>query len=110
MTELATYVVSELQDTIAPEIAAAQEDLQRLGDRIVGLSAQIQVATHHLLLLIREFDERGGWGGGFRSCAHWLNLSGLAARVELPRQVLPVPGMRCQGLRWSSFEALGGRG
>src|SRR5258705_230105 len=25
-----------------------------------------------LLDLIREFDARGGWGNGFRSCAHWL--------------------------------------
>src|SRR5207244_8603075 len=26
-----------------------------------------------LLDLIREFDARGGWNNGFRSCAHWLS-------------------------------------
>src|SRR5262249_32619956 len=28
--------------------------------------------TARLLDLIRELDARGGWGHGFRSCAHWL--------------------------------------
>ena len=23
--------------------------------------------------MLREFDERGGWNCGFRTCAHWLN-------------------------------------
>ena len=28
---------------------------------------------------MREFDQREGWGGGFTSCAHWLNWrTGLA--------------------------------
>ena len=36
------------------------------------LSDQIQAATYELLTLIREFDQREGWGGGFTSCAHWL--------------------------------------
>ena len=74
--------------SIAPEVLAAQEDLTRLGDRIAELSAQIQVAEYYLLVLIREFDERGGWGGGFRSCAHWLNWRtglGLGAAREKMR-------------------------
>jgi hypothetical protein len=49
-------------------------ELEDLGDRIAHLAAQIQSATYHLLVMIREFDDRGGWGGGgFLSCAHWLN-------------------------------------
>ena len=48
-------------------------DLDRLGDEIAELSAHIQAATFRLLVLIREFDARGGWNTGFRTCAHWLN-------------------------------------
>ena len=46
--------------------------LARLGDRIAELSARIQAATHELLVLIREFDEREGWDGCL-SCAEWLS-------------------------------------
>ncbi len=55
-------------------------DLNRLGDRIAELSARIQAATCALLVLIRRFDEQGGWRpGGFSSCAHWLSWrTGLA--------------------------------
>ena len=52
-----------------PERIAA---LDRLGDAIAELSAHLEAATARLLDLIREFDARGGWGNGFRSCAHWL--------------------------------------
>ena len=55
-------------------------DLDRLGDRIAELAARIQAATYALLVLIRQFDEQGGWqAGGFHSCAHWLSWrTGLA--------------------------------
>jgi 5-methylcytosine-specific restriction endonuclease McrA len=48
-------------------------DLERLGDEIAELSANLDAATARLLELIREFDARGGWNHGFRSCAHWLS-------------------------------------
>jgi hypothetical protein len=44
-------------------------DLDRLGDEIAELSAHLDAATARLLDLIREFDARGGWSNGFRSCA-----------------------------------------
>src|SRR5882724_1549103 len=47
-------------------------DLDRLGDEIAELSVHLEAATARLLDLIREFDAHGGWGNGFRSCAHWL--------------------------------------
>ncbi len=50
-----------------------QEDLKSLAERIIELSARMQVATYYLLDMIREFDERCGWNTGFTSCAHWLN-------------------------------------
>src|SRR5438445_556948 len=50
----------------------ATAELDRLGDEIAELSAHLDAATAHLLDLIRDFDARGGWGNGFRSCAAWL--------------------------------------
>src|SRR5256714_1867419 len=47
--------------------------LDRLGDEIAELSAHLDAATARLLDLIREFDARGGWNNGFRSCAAWLS-------------------------------------
>ena len=43
-------------------------DLDRLGDRIAELAARIQAAACALLVLIRQFDQQGGWRpGGFSS-------------------------------------------
>ena len=53
--------------------ASSNLDLERLGDEIAELSAHLDAATARLLDLIREFDTRGGWGYGFRSCAAWLS-------------------------------------
>src|SRR5687767_950056 len=47
-------------------------ELKRLGEEIAELAAHLDAATARLLDLIREFDTRGGWGNGFRSCAEWL--------------------------------------
>src|SRR2546428_651659 len=52
---------------------AQTEELNRLGDEIAELSAHLDAATARLLDLIREFDARGGWSNGFRSCAAWLS-------------------------------------
>jgi hypothetical protein len=76
---------------------ARERDLVRLGEEIAELAAHIDAATHRLLGLIREFDEREGWGNGFASCAHWLNwrvgLSLVAARekVRVARALAELP-------------------
>ena len=60
----------------APAIVAtpsAAAEMDRLGDLIAELSAHLEAAAARLLDLIREFDARGGWNAGFRSCAHWLS-------------------------------------
>jgi len=60
-------------------------ELDRLGDEIAELSAHLDAATARLLELIREFDTRGGWNHGFRSCAHWLSWRvGLALGRSSP--------------------------
>ena len=58
-------------DVITPVTATAE--LDRLGDEIAELAVHLEAATARLLDLIREFDARGGWNNGFRSCAAWLS-------------------------------------
>src|SRR5258705_8755247 len=61
----------EFTATLQPT-AQPTAELDRLGDQIAELSAHLDAATARLLGLIREFDDRGGWTTGFRSCAEWL--------------------------------------
>jgi hypothetical protein len=74
-------------------------ELDRLGDEIAELSAHLEAATARLLVLIREFDARGGWNTGFRSCAEWLawrvGLGPGAARehVRVARALGTLPAL-----------------
>jgi hypothetical protein len=60
------------QSAVEPCTVEALADLNRLGDEIAELAVHLSAATARLLDLIREFDARGGWNHGFRSCAAWL--------------------------------------
>ena len=35
--------------------------IDALGERIAELAARIHAATHELLVMLREYDEGGGW-------------------------------------------------
>ena len=73
-------------------------DLDRLGDEIAVLSAHLDAATAQLLDLIREFDARGGWNTGFRSCAAWLSWRvGLDLGAARERVRWRAPSARCRG-------------
>src|SRR5881628_3410189 len=80
---------------VATSHRAAQ--LDRLGDEIAELSAHLDAATARLLELIREFDARGGWNTGFRSCAAWLSwrvgldLGAARERVRVARALGTLP-------------------
>ena len=85
---------------MSPDISATLEpaaDLDRLGDEIAELSAQLDAATAQLLDLIREFDAREGWNTGFRSCAAWLawraglDLGAARERVRVARALGTLP-------------------
>src|SRR6185503_13612473 len=71
--------------------------LDRLGDEIAELSAHLDAATARLLALIRDFDARGGWNTGFRSCAAWLSwrvgldLGAARERVRVARCLGTLP-------------------
>ena len=77
--------------------SAPFSDLERLGDEIAELAGHIDAATYRLLVLIREFDQREGWGVGFKTCAHWLNWRiGIAMgpareKVHVARALSPAP-------------------
>ena len=91
-------------------------ELRQLGDEIAELAAHLDAATARLLDLIREFDARGGWGNGFRSCAEWLTwrigLAPNAARehVRVTRALGSLPrlaGALARGeLSYSKVRAL----
>jgi hypothetical protein len=73
--------------------------LEALETEICELAAHINAAMCRWLLLIAEFDERGGWGdgGGTKSCAHWLSwrcsLAPRTAReyVRVARRLVALP-------------------
>ena len=61
--------------TDSPERKAELDAIEDLGDEIATLAAHIHAATHRLLVLIAEFDDRRGWElSGHKSCAHWLSF------------------------------------
>ena len=72
-------------------------ELDRLGDQIAELSAHLEAASARLLDLIREFDARGGWCNGFRSCADWLgwriglDLGTAREKVRVARALATLP-------------------
>jgi hypothetical protein len=72
-------------------------ELDRLGDEIAELSVHLEAATARLLDLIREFDARGGWNNGFRSCAEWLSwrvgldLGAARQKVRVARALGTLP-------------------
>ena len=82
--------------------AAVQRDaeLDRLGDQIAEMSAQLDAAIARFLDLIREFDERGGWDNGFKTCAHWLNwrvgldLGAAREKVRVAHALATLPRIR----------------
>ena len=83
-----------------PHVVATAEpiaELDRLGDEIAELATHLDAATARLLELIREFDARGGWNHGFRSCAHWLsyrigmNLGAGREHVRVARALESLP-------------------
>jgi 5-methylcytosine-specific restriction endonuclease McrA len=86
---------SHASSVLAP--ASPFAELDRLGDEIALLSAHLDAATARLLDLIREFDARGGWNNGFRSCAAWLSwrvgldLGAARERVRVARALGTLP-------------------
>jgi hypothetical protein len=81
------------------------DDLDRA---IVNLSARINAASYELLVLIREFDERGGWlQWGLSNCAEWLAWRcdlGLSAAREKVRVAHALKTLSAIALSFSRGE------
>jgi hypothetical protein len=77
--------------------SASTTELERIGDAIAELSAHLDAASSRLLDLIRDFDARGGWNNGFRSCAEWLSwrvgldLGAAREKVRVARALATLP-------------------
>src|SRR4030095_3002978 len=91
------YRVAPREGGLVMQNASSDRDLDELGDEIAELSAHLDAATARLLALIREFDARGGWNTGFRSCAAWLSwrvgldLGAARERVRVARALGSLP-------------------
>ena len=92
MMEMETYPrprpVPSLEPLRQPTHSEKQARNDELAEEIAALSAQLQSADYRLLVLIREFDENGGWAQqGCKTCAHWLSwrigLDAGAAREKI---------------------------
>jgi hypothetical protein len=62
-----------MQQSMEAGRTSVETELERLGDEIAELASHLHAGTYRLLVRLREFDQREGWSGGFRSCAHWLS-------------------------------------
>lgn len=74
--------------TDKPVLTDRHASIDELDRAIVNLAARINAATHDFLVLIRRFDERGGWlKWSCESCADWLHyrcdISKGAAREKV---------------------------
>jgi hypothetical protein len=68
------------------DMSSGQRPISELEREIRELAGNIAAATCRWLLLVAEFDARGGWAvDGVKSCAHWLSWAcsiGMGAARE----------------------------
>ncbi len=82
--------------TPAPNSTGTTADIDALGESIASLAAGLHAATYQLLVLLHEFDSRGGWTNGFLSCAQWLHWRAhfdLGASREKVRVARALPAL-----------------
>jgi hypothetical protein len=101
---------------ISPRVPAPESPVDELGERIAELAAQISAATYELLVMLRDFDQQGGWHCGFRSCAHWLvwrvglDLGAAREKMRVARALAELPllsdALRRGELSYSKVRAL----
>ena len=99
-----------LSNVCSLELAATAERIEPRPDSrplaeverdICELAAHLAAATCRWLLLVAEFDERGGWqADGILSCAHWLSwrcsigLRAAREHVRVARRLNELPRVR----------------
>ena len=86
--------------TPSPAALLTDVSTDALGERIAALAARLHAATYELLVLLREFDSRTDWHGGFVSCAHWLHwrtgiaLGAAREKVRVAHALATLPHVR----------------
>ena len=90
--------------TAERRLAARQgqlDHLDRLGDQIATLAAEIHAATARFLRLVEEFDRLKGWNEACcKSCAHWISwrcgidLGAAREHVRVARRLAALPLIR----------------
>ncbi|SDI98105.1 HNH endonuclease [Frankineae bacterium MT45] len=108
-------------DTVSPYMAgdpsASREIIEDLSSQIIGLAGRLAAATCRWLLLIADFDEKGGAGHyGLGSTARWVShYCGLSRRtavehVRVARALARFPelaaGMAAGRLSYSHVRAI----
>ena len=119
MIQFQSHTENQTGADTRPDMAAhlaALDATERLGDEIAELAAHLHAATYRLLTLLRDFDARDGWCGGFRSWAHWLSwrtgvgLGPAREKVRVARALGSLPrisaAMQRGALSYSKVRAL----
>ncbi|MEZ5293706.1 MAG: DUF222 domain-containing protein [Vicinamibacterales bacterium] len=89
--------VVALEDSPPCHSTASTDETRALGESIALLAARLHAATYELLVMLGEFDRRGGWNEGFLSCAHWLHwrtgidLGAAREKVRVARVLVGLP-------------------
>jgi Domain of unknown function (DUF222)/HNH endonuclease len=85
----------------SPGTESSARSLDELEREICELAGHIAAATCRWLLLVAEFDQRGGWAEwGVKSCAHWLSwrcsigLGAAREQVRVGRRLQELPLVR----------------
>jgi Domain of unknown function (DUF222)/HNH endonuclease len=81
-----------------PDRALGDRSIADLERELCELAAHLAAATCRWLLLLAEFDQRGGWAEwGVKSCAHWLSwrcsfgLGAAREHVRVARRLRELP-------------------
>src|SRR5689334_298187 len=85
--------------------------------QITELAGHLNAGNHRFLVMVAEFDRRGGWAAWMmKSCAHWLNwkcgisLNAARERVRVARALVGLPqisaAMARGALSYSKVRAL----
>lgn len=74
--------------------------IEELDQNILNLCTRINAATYELLVLVREFDERGGFlKWGLQNCAEWLawrcdlSMTTALEKVRVAHALKHLPGI-----------------
>ncbi len=105
MSAVLSENLNETPSTVAPRgnilaVTRRNVEIEELDAAIGKLTRQMNACNYQLMVMLREFDERGGWlKWSFTDCISWLrwrcDLSANAARdkMRVAHALKPLPAM-----------------